>query len=58
MQTLALSQMSPTWQAIFYALAFLAFLAAAANVNARVGLLGLGLALFTFVYLWQAVAAA
>lgn len=56
---LALSSMSPTWQAVLYGLAVICLLLSAVGVRAgRVETVALGLAAFVFVAFWNAVAAA
>lgn len=55
----AVSQMDPTIQALFFAVAVVLFVLAAFGVGGpRPALLPLGLAVFTFVFAWQALAAA
>ena len=56
---LAITHMSAAWQAVVFALAFLAFVLcafAARRAHPPVALIGLGLALVTFVALWNALA--
>lgn len=60
---LALTAMKPGVQAIFYALAVVCFVVAtfktwAPEAKARIDFTALGLALFVFVFAWNAVAKA
>lgn len=54
----AVDQMSAGWQAFFYALATACLVAAGVGVAVkRVSLLAIGLAFFTFVFFYNALAA-
>lgn len=55
----AIEAMDPTLQALFFAVAVVLFVLAAFGVGGpRPALLPLGLAVFAFVYAWNALAAA
>lgn len=55
---LAVSEIDPVAAFACYLAAFILFILAAFNVPARVGLMALGLALFTIPPMWNALAAA
>lgn len=56
---LAVATLDPTVQALFYGVAVVLFVLAAFGVGGpRPALLPLGLAVFAFVFAWQALAAA
>lgn len=60
MITLGISTLSAGWQAFLYGTALVLFLLDATGLrlpNARGRLLGLGLAVFVFVFFWNAIAA-
>ncbi len=54
---LAISQMDPTVQGIFFLVAVVLFVVAGLIAVPRVNLIALGLAFFAFVFMWNAFAA-
>jgi hypothetical protein len=58
MMLAAISQMDPTVQAVFFAVAVVLLVLAALNVAVgKINLVAAGLALFIFVFAWNAIAA-
>ena len=56
---LAISAMSATMQGVFYLIAVVCFVLAGLSVAVRkVNMIGIGLAFFVFVFMWNAFAAA
>lgn len=53
---LAVAVLSPTIVALLFFVALVLFLLVAFNVASKINLLGLGLAVVTFVWFWQALA--